>query len=118
MFEQEINLCSKPLGLESFLSQQQNSAEPRTVIPFGDADERLRDPVAEEAWLAELPRCRVAALNHLRGQDGVWGEGESPQSAGPQAQAAPGAAKALQPVLALLHPVGAAPLPLEDCLCS
>lgn len=88
------------------------------MIPFGDADERLRDPVAEEAWLAELPRCRVAALNHLLGQDGVWGEGESPQSAGPQAQAAPGAAKALQPVLALLHPVGAAPLPLEDCLCS
>ena len=63
MFEQEINLCSKPLGLESFLSQQQNSAEPRTVIPFGDADERLRDPVAEEAWLAEPTQGQVMELD-------------------------------------------------------
>ena len=91
MFEQEINLCSKPLGLESFLLQQQNSAEPGTVIPFGDAGGRLRAPVAEEAWLAELPHCRVDALNHLLVQDGVWGEGESPQSPGPQAQVALGA---------------------------
>lgn len=118
MFEQEINLCSKSLGLESFLLQQQNSAEPRTVIPFGDANERLREPVAEEVWLAELPHCRVDALNHLPVQGGVWGDGESPQSPGPQAHMALGAAKALQLVLALLHPVGSAPLPLEDRFCS
>lgn len=92
-FEQEISLCSKPLGLESCLLQQQNLVGLGTVIPFGDADERLREPVAEEARLAELPHCRVDALNHLLVQEGVWGEGESPQSAGPQA--ALGAAEAL-----------------------
>lgn len=71
------------------------------MIPFGDADERLREPVAKEARLAELPHCRVDALNHLLVQDGVGGKGEPPQTAGPQA--ALGAAEALQPVFSLLH---------------
>lgn len=47
------------------------------MIPFGDADERLREPAAKEARLAELPHCRVDALNHLLVQEGV-GEKVSP----------------------------------------